>query len=455
MLAALRLGNSMGTLSQQLAEHFHSTVYEDLPAAVIQRAKLTLLDTLGVAWAGLDASGCAPVRELGIALGGRPDANIWGSEHRLPAPEAAFVNGVAAAALDYDALHVAGTVHADIVAVPALLAVAEQVQAHGRAWLTSYVLAQDLICRLGLSVQRYDGWFNTSVLGVFGAAAGAAQLLRLNPAGIANAIGLALPQAGGTQQPMLEQSQVKRLQSAFAARAGVHAALLAQQGLNAPAQALEGQFGLFNKYTGNTAEHLLQDLGEHWTGADIAIKRYPNCGCSHGPLDLALELIDRHGLRTNDVEHIEVTLPAFSHGLVGAPFAPADNPQVSAQFSVRYALAVALRDRQFGLQHIEAASALDPTLAALANKVSVKTDPNAKGRMYPLSLSIDVQGQRYSAHAASEPDGVLSEQQILSKVRSCFAYSSRPDSVANGERLIGQVLELEKLGDVRQLLAPS
>ncbi|MBD1586611.1 MmgE/PrpD family protein [Pseudomonas typographi] len=445
----------MATLSAQLAEHVHHTRFDQLPSDVIERAKLTLLDTLAVAWAGLGASGSGPVRQLAVALGGRPDATAWGTAQRLPAAEAAFANGVAAAALDYDALHVAGTVHADIVAVPALLAVAEQVHASGEEFLASYVLAQDLICRLGLSVTRYDGWFNTSVLGVFGAAAGAARLLGLGSEAITHALGLALPQAGGTQQPMLEQSQTKRLQSAFAARAGVTAALLAAQGLNAPAQALEGDYGLFNKYTGNNAAVLLQGLGSYWTGQDITIKRYPNCGCSHAALDLTLALIEQNGLTPNTVDTIEVTLPAFSQRLVGAPFVPAGNPQVSAQFSVRYALAVALRDRQFGLPHIEADAALDPAIAALAAKVRVNTDPHAQGRMYPVSVTLGAQGQRYSRRAEAASASVIDKQQVLDKARACFAYASAPDSVATGEGLIERVLTLETLSDIRQLLAPT
>lgn len=442
----------MTTLSSQLAAHVHHTQLADLPQALVQHAKLTLLDTLAVAWAGLDAAGSEPSRQWALAQGGRADARVWGTQQRLPSPAAAFANGVAAAALDYDALHVAGTVHADIVALPALLAVAEQVGARGEDFLLSYILAQDLICRLGLSVTRYDGWFNTSVLGVFGAAAGAARLLGLGQEAIAQAIGLALPQAAGTQQPMLEQSQAKRLQSAFAARAAVTAAQLAAHGLTAPAQALEGEYGLFNKYTQNSSDALLQGLGRDWPGQNIAIKRYPNCGCSHAALDLALGLIERHGLAPGDVQRIDVSLPAFSNRLVGAPFAPGENPQVAAQFSVRYALAIALRDREFGLRHIEPAAALAPGVAALADKVHVTVDQHAQGRMHPVSVTFHVAGTQHSARADAEGSAAIDPQRLLAKVRSCFAYARTPGSVETGERLIEQVLQLEHLPDIRQLL---
>ena len=68
---------------------------------------------------------------------------------------------------------------------------------------------------------------------VFGAAAAAGKLLGLDADGIANALGLALSRAGGTQQALLEKSLAKRAQSGFAAEAGVFAAQLAAAGLSA------------------------------------------------------------------------------------------------------------------------------------------------------------------------------------------------------------------------------
>ncbi|MFF7709054.1 MmgE/PrpD family protein [Pseudomonas sp. NPDC007930] len=437
----------MISLSQQLAIHLHATPWSALPSTLVEHSKTCLADTLAVAWAGLEADGVPAVRQLALAEGGAGQASLWGAAQRLPAGQAAWVNGVAAAALDFDALHVSGTVHADIVALPALLAVAQQRGASGLEFLHAYILAVDVICRLGEAVRRYDGWFNTSVCGVIGAAAGAARLLGLPAQGITHAMGFALAQAAGTQQPMVEQSQAKRLQSAFAARAAVHSAQLAAAGLNAPAQALEGRFGLFSLYTGGDAETVLEGLGLRWPGLQIAIKRYPNCGCAHAALDLTLGLATAHDVSADAVLRVDVALPEFSTRLVGAAYSPATNPQVAAQFSVQYAVAVALLHRRFELEHIEPASALDPQALALAKRIHVRTTAGP-GRMYPAEVVVQTASESLVARANAAPPA-LAGGAALAKARACFAYA---DAQREGERLLARIDVLEQLPSIEALL---
>src|ERR1700729_747708 len=96
--------------------------FEDLPEAVVAQSKRLLLDTLAVAWAGAGAQGVDAVSRFVIGQGGRPDSRIWGRDERVPAPAAAWINGLCASALDFDSVHDEATMHPDIVMVPALLA---------------------------------------------------------------------------------------------------------------------------------------------------------------------------------------------------------------------------------------------------------------------------------------------------------------------------------------------
>ena len=89
-----------------------------------------------------------------------------------------------------------GSVHPDIVTVPAAWAVAEQTGADGKAFLAAVALGNEVACRFGAANLQNKGWFYTSVHGVFGAAAAAAKLLGLDAAGIASALGLALSRGG-------------------------------------------------------------------------------------------------------------------------------------------------------------------------------------------------------------------------------------------------------------------
>ena len=128
---------------------------------------------------------------------------------------------------------------------------------------------------------------------------------------------------------------------AFAARAGVFSAQLAQRGITSPREAIEGKFGLFSLYQEGNPLKILDGLGQRFEHENTAIKKYPCCACSHASLEAALGLIREHDLKPADVTGIEVFHSTFMHRLVGSPFNPGDNPQVSAQFSVQYAMACA------------------------------------------------------------------------------------------------------------------
>src|SRR3546814_2661323 len=108
-----------------------------------------MLDTLGVAWAGSGAPGGEAVHRLVAKEGGREESAVWAFGGRTTATSAAFLNGMSAAALDYDSVYEPGSVHPDIVALPAAWAVAERQHASGKEFLAALVVGRDLICRLG------------------------------------------------------------------------------------------------------------------------------------------------------------------------------------------------------------------------------------------------------------------------------------------------------------------
>lgn len=440
--------------STRLAAHFAGIAFSDIDPGATEAAKLSMLDTLAVAHAGLAAQGVAQVRDLALENGGRGDARVWGFPRRLPAHEAAFVNGVAAAALDFDALHHAGLVHADIVALPAVLAAAEARHASGRDTLAAYVLALDLTARLGMAAPEHRGWFYTSVHGVYGAAAASARLFGLSQQQTADALGLAFVQAGGTQQAMLERSVSKRMISALAARSGVFAARLAERGLAGPRQAFEGRFGAFALHEAVDTGIVLQDLGRRWENAAIGFKPFPVCGSSLAALQATLDLVLAHDLQPAEVTAIRVLLPSLGHRSVGAPYQPSAEPEIDAQFSVQYAVATALLRRDFTVADLGAARALDPEAIALARRIQVDADPLNHGHMVPVTVALDTARGRFARQATEVPGGPgrpMSRQQVIDKARACLASGPRPLNGPQCEAFIGRVLDLDSLDDINQL----
>jgi 2-methylcitrate dehydratase PrpD len=171
----------MPTITDDAVHHFAEAAatadFDHLPAAAIDAAKKSLLDTLGVM---LAASGTEPAVRAAIDLateaGGKPEASIVAFGHRTSAISAAFANGALAHSLDFDDQTPWGQ-HASSTVVPAVLAVAERRGGvPGRDMIAAVAVGQDLFARLRCNV----GWRKdrnlSTVLGVFAGAAAAGRV---------------------------------------------------------------------------------------------------------------------------------------------------------------------------------------------------------------------------------------------------------------------------------------
>ncbi|KQP19405.1 MmgE/PrpD family protein [Pseudorhodoferax sp. Leaf267] len=436
-----------------LARWVSSLRFEDLPGEVVTAARLQIIDTLAVAWAGSKAESVNPVRTAISDIGGTPQARVWCFGDRLPATQAAFVNGMLAAALDFDTLHDRANVHSDGVVLPAVFALAEARDASGSQMIAALVAGGELMVRLGLAAQSAPGWYYSSVFGAFGAAAAASNLLGLSETQTLHALGIALSQAAGTQQPLLERSLTKRLQTAYAARQGVEAALLAEAGVTGPTQPLEGVAGIGRLYAPLDAS-LLEGLGQRYASLGMTFKKYASCMCNHAPIEAALRLRADTKVQPAELDRVQVTISPFMHRLTGAPFTPGDSPQVSAQFNVRFSVASALLRGRFETRDIAPDAVLDSRVLDLASRVEVRVDESA-GRFGPAYLQIRRRdGREHTIHVQAPPgtpEDPLTEAEILEKTHKAFTQAANPLSDHAAGALIQALQSLERWPHVRAL----
>tara|TARA_B100000029_G_scaffold447635_3_gene469565 strand:+ start:1845 stop:3215 length:1371 start_codon:yes stop_codon:yes gene_type:complete len=449
----------MNSLSQILADHVASTQFEDLSAETVSVTKWFLLDTLGVAWAGTEAPGTEALQNLVFAEGGSTDCTVFGSDVRLPATAAALMNGTYAGALDYDGVYEKGSVHPDIVTMPAAWAIAEKCHASGRDFIAALALGNDLTCRSGGAMAGNRGWFNTAVHGVFGGAAAASKLLGLDTAGVANAIGLAFSQASGPQQATIEKSLVKRVLSGMAARSSVFAALAAEQGITAPQEAFEGKFGFYTLYGDGDPEALIAGLGERYENAVTVTKKYPSCTANHVAIQGAVDLADEFDLGTDDVTGAEVVISPFMNQLVGADWDPGDNPQVAAQFSVQYSIACAIARRKLGIAEIQENVIFDDQINKLASNVSVTVNEDWPGKFSPCELTIHTKDNgtltRRVDHTPGTQENPLSLDDLKAKFHDCAASGAAPMSRDQADIVIDKVMALEDVSDMAEFFSDS
>ena len=242
------------------------------------------------------------------------------------------------------------------------------------------------------------------------------------------------------------------MMSAFAARAGVHAALLAQRGISGPAQAIEGRFGLFKMYQGGDAALVLDQLGSRFDNVLGSIKMYPSCGANHTSIAGTLELIRKYNLQADDVISVDVTMPPYTARLVGNAYDPRGDAQVAAQFSVRYTIACLLVRRKLGLAEIQEDAARDPEINRHVGKVNVHIDESQKGTRGPIVLRMRTKTQgEISTHVAHVPGSLeapVTDAEIQQKFDECFRLGARALDDACIELLTRRVREVEKKDDM-------
>ena len=268
-------------------------------------------------------------------------------------------------------------------------------------------------------------------------------------------MGIALSRASGTQQTLIEGSFTKRLQSAFAARDGVEAALLASCGVTAPRRMFEGERGFDKLYVGLDASVILQDLGAQYVLESITLKNYPSCFCNHAAIEATLDLVRRHKLTAGQVSDCTVVITPFMASLVGSPFDPADSPQVAAQFSVQYSVASVLLRGAFRLEDIDPATVLDAAVLSLARRVRVEVDASKAGKFVPATVRIRTHsGDQFEATANQIPGTPalpLPDAALHDKALRCLTGGPRPLSLVRAEILIERINAIETLENVQDL----
>lgn len=381
-------------IAQQLAE-FAAHYRDGVPGPLADDAVGRVMDVAGNALAAA-AEASSPSEPANAVLevmrrrGGVGEASVLSTGDRLPASAAAMVNGTLAHALDFDDTHLPSVLHPSSAIVPAALAVAEAQGAHGPALLAAIAVGDEICNRLGMAsyvpALRNSSFFDrglhaTSICGTIGAAVAAAMLLRLEPGGISDAIGIAASMGAGLLEANRTGGTVKRIHCGWAAHAGIEAAAFAAAGVTGPPTVIEGRFGFLRGYLGDDqdASVIARGLGTDWEVLRTVYKPYPSNHFTHPGIDCALEL-RRQGLDPADVEAVELGVAAAPLRTIGEPLVEKVSPRSGyhAKFSGPYTVAAALLGGGglgVYLDDFTDAAAADPARLALAGRVSVVADP--------------------------------------------------------------------------------
>ncbi|MBI4190875.1 MAG: MmgE/PrpD family protein [Betaproteobacteria bacterium] len=320
-------------LAVQLGEFVAALRFDDLPAAVIDKAKALVNHGVTVGMACASTARAVAARStvlqhegLGIQrVGAGQGATLWVDGTRVTRVGAAFANGVSVAVNQQcDSYHM--LTHPGVLIIPAGLATAEGENRTGQELLTALVAGYEVQCRCArdfIPSTPARGFRASPVYGILGCAATAAKLLGLDAARTVHAIALAASFAGSLIEGQRTGARDSDFAEAQAARNGMWAASLAQQGFTGALTALEGDGGFYNAFTGNnkgdlsytftgppkaSLDDIVADLGERWEVLDVKFKIYPTPGFNQPVVWLASEMVAQHHLAAEAIEHITLEM---------------------------------------------------------------------------------------------------------------------------------------------------
>ena len=329
----------------------------------------------------------------------------------------ALANGFAAHVDDYDDTHLATVIHPGASAMATVLALVAQTQPTGAEFLRAFTLGCEVQLRIGVAIspEHYDdGWHITGTAGVFGAAAAAAALLRLDGAQTARALGVAASSTLGHREGF--GSMVKAFHAGQAAANGVLAAELAARGFTAPEDALEGRYGFADvASSGHRIAALPADFETGFELAKNAYKPYP-CGIvAHPAIDSAVALAPR--VEVDAIERVVVHCHPLVPELMGNP-TPIDGLQ--ARFSAIHGVAAGLLDGKVGLPQF--ADARVRSADAIALRARTTLAPRATIARDEVYVAVHLRDGRvleqHVPHARGSLDRPLTDDELFAKAEA-------------------------------------
>src|SRR5579872_4274421 len=300
-----------------LARYAAGLRYEDLPPAVVGKAKDIITDTVAACICGAEMPWSRIVIDYAERTGPGGASRILGRGSSVQAPAAALANGALAHAFELDSLTRPGAgAHPGATVLPPALAMAQQMgrtkNLGGKALIAAVVAGNEVMIRIGRATGHTNearGFHAPGTTGPFGAAVACGHLLGLDPRGMTNAIGIAGSLAGGLLEfARGDGGMVKRLHLGRASEAGVMAASLAAGGFEAPRTVIEGEFGFLKVFcTAWDESHLTRGLGSDFVTMSAVLKRYPCHATAHAAVRAVRDLQAAHGFKGSEVAAITVT----------------------------------------------------------------------------------------------------------------------------------------------------
>lgn len=428
-----------------LAQFISGLRYESLPPALVEAAKVAIIDGVANMVAGSAQPLAHTIGQYTRDMGGTPHSSVIGWGFKTNPPSAAFANGVFGHCLDFEIQGYPPT-HGTSSCLPAALALAEANNASGKAVITAYVLGWEIQGRLRAASAPHTAhaYHPPGLVGPLGGAAAASSVLGLDAHQTNMALGIAASRTGGLTANT--GTMVKSTHPGNAARMGTEAALLAKAGYTSSDEALESETGYAQALFGQQLDWktVTAGLGENYRLLDpgFDIKRFPAQIYMQRPIEAVLNLREQHGVEASQLRTLTIAGPHRSHS------GPLPRSGLDGKFSIQYCATIALLDGSVGIDSFTDQRRFTPDIEETLPKVRLETvQTDTATAVAEMADGSTLEGKcRDFRGSAANP---MSYEERATKFHAC---ASRVFSDSKSSDLLNMLETLEDQGSVIPLM---
>lgn len=444
-----------GSVAERLATFVHGATLASMPSAVVERARHVLLDTVGNMLAGSVAPEMVAFRSsLGVSSSGQ--ATVIGDRRTAPAHVAALLNGCLTTILEFDEGHRESMGHPGIHIVPAVLAIAEELDCSGEDCLVALIVGYEVAVRVGRSVfplrQQLHPHGNWATIG---AAVAAGKLLGLGVRNLSSLVDCAaMMSLFSWRQATVGGATIHHAFPGLAAQNAIVAANAVRSGLSGQSGSLE-QFLLPFVSERPSPSLACADLGTRWELLENYFKPYPACAHAHSAIAATRRILESQPVNASDIVKVRVTTYPLAATL--REFAPRN--QLASMFSIPYNVGLLITSGQFNLAAMSKQAALSDDALHLAKRVEVVGDAVLTPK-YPLGRPSKVEiflrnGKVLDAFVAVPPPFAEGEELAVALRDKFMRLAAMSMAQTEASELLERLLQFEYLSSTRTLFAPT
>ncbi len=452
----------MGT-TETLVNFVMDTDYDDLPEGVAGATKDLLLDCLGAMLFGVREEASQMVIRYARASGGTPEVGVVAGGFKTSLENAAFVNGTLTHSAELEAIGVFGIDPPGFGnpqhIIAAALSIGDKLNLSGKRIIEAIALGVEFQARFsrGCVGPMMRGFCPLSLYGPPAIAVMASKMMGLSKGQARMAAGGAMSWSSGFFRQM--GTMLHYLEAGIGARNGVTAALLAQEGITADPNLIEGEWGFCELFSPGdyNLDLMTEGLGNPFLihSPGIRMKQHSCCAAQHLTIEVLTRLLRDNGVRFEDVDNVEIHISKHTANLLRPDLPSSINPKDGAEtrFSVHHSHAVVLADGGTSFRAFTDVGASAPRYLEARDKIRVVVGEGiGEGRVVVnLKDGRSFSGGRETLNEDPKgwPSNPFTRDELIARHESLARDVLSPKQI---QRSVDLVLGLENVADVSELM---